>query len=76
MRRSLWDTPDPRTMKFSDLCVRPGTDADVAKEASADVPIAPDLKGKPWEMYQACGEAARLVPLCVKAAIKPKEPNR
>jgi len=31
MRRRLWDTPYPRTMKSSDLCVRPGMSPAVSR---------------------------------------------
>jgi hypothetical protein len=33
--------------------------------------IAPDHKGKPWEVYASCGEAERLVPLCKQKNFQP-----
>jgi hypothetical protein len=49
------------------------TELDTARLSNSGTPIAPDHKGRPWEKYAACQEAERLVPLCKKANIEPKD---
>jgi hypothetical protein len=49
------------------------TDLDVIPPTNSGTPIAPDHKGRLWEKYAACQEAARLVPLCQKANIQPTD---